>query len=283
MAGDAASDWVGRVDERTGALTPVLAGMLSAALGHAAAETVLVHDGDVMPLLWHWSAFPEFVPMGELGRDGHPKLGGFLPALDLERRMWAGGKLSFSGRFHVGETLNRRSEIRSVDEKHGSTGRMVFVKVSHHLKGERGGEITEQQDIVYLAIPETFRAPKPIPPPAKPAFDEPVVVDEPRLFRYSAATFNAHRIHYDLSYAQEVEKYPGLVVHGPMQATLLMEAATRNVGRDVASFQFRGVHPMFHHHGLRLMGTMTDDGGAMDLCTVADDDHQGLQAKIEWK
>jgi len=281
-AGMDPSESIGRVEEHTGAVTPVLAGMLSAALGHPAAPPVDIGEGSTLPYLWHWVAFPEFVPLADLGRDGHPRLGRFLPDCGLERRMWAGGKLAFEGRFRIGETLRKRSTITAVDEKSGSAGRMVFVKVSHELEGENGGRIDEQQDIVYLAIPPEFRPPKAIPPPEDPDFDEPVTTGETRLFRYSAATFNAHRIHYDMPYTREIEKYPGLVVHGPMQATLLMEAGVRHAARPVAEFRFRGVHPMFHHHGLRLVGKTTQHGEGMDLCTVAPQGHHGLQATIKW-
>ena len=277
---DAPTDWIGRVETRPGALTPVLAGMLGAALGHQASGAMPSEDGAPLPALWHWAAFPQFVPYDKIGRDGHPKLGGFLPRVPLERRMWAGGRLSFEGTFHVGEPLERRSEILAVKEKSGATGDMVFVTVGHRIEGSQGGAISEEQDIVYIAMPETFRPPKPVPAPERPDFDEHLIVDEVRLFRYSAATFNAHRIHYDLAYAREVEKYPALIVHGPMQATMLMEAAVRHTGRTPAKFRFRGVHPMFNTDGLRLLGTAEGDG--MELCTAADAGHQGLQATVEW-
>ncbi len=282
MEGATAADWVGRVEEREGALTPVLAAMMKAALGHPAMAEIAVDPGAAMPPLWHWAAFPEFVPIGEIGRDGHPRLGRFLPPVALERRMWAGGRLSFEGGFAVGETLRRRSEILKIAEKEGSTGRMVFVTVGHRIEGA-GGRIEEEQDIVYIAMPEDYRPPKALPAPEAPLFDEAVEMSEVRLFRFSAATFNAHRIHYDLPYAREVEKYPGLIVHGPMQAMLLMEAATRHAGRAPARFRFRGVHPMFAHHGLRLLATEAEAGLA--LCTAADaaaGGHRGLDAEIGW-
>ncbi len=259
-------------------LTSVLAGMMGAALGHKASGSMPQEYGAPLPPLWHWAAFPDFAPHADLGRDGHPKLGGFLPQIKLERRMWAGGRLTFKGSFHIGEPLERRSEILGVEEKNG--GQMIFVTVGHKTIGRMGGMIEEEQDIVYIAMPEEFRPPKKLPAPDSPTFEETVNVDETRLFRYSAATFNAHRIHYDMPYARNVEKYPGLVVHGPMQATLLMEAAMRHTGRMPARFRFRGVHPMFHTHGLRLLGVLGPN--AMALCTTADREHQGLQARVEW-
>ncbi|TVS03368.1 MAG: acyl dehydratase [Rhodobacteraceae bacterium] len=251
------------------------------ALGHDAAPQPPIHTGALLPVLWHWVAFPEFVPIAEIATDGHPMLGGFLPPLPFNRRMWAGGKLTFKGRFAVGETLTRRSEILSVDFKTGSTGDMAFVRVGHDLRGEGGGAIREEQDIVYLPIPDKFRAPRSIPAPEAPIFSERVEVGPVRLFRYSAATYNAHRIHYDRDYARETEKYPGLVVHGPMQATLLMEAAMRHTGQTPTRFSFRGVHPMFDGH-LDLQAER-DGECALKLCTAAAEGHQGLQARFEWE
>ena len=278
---EAAQDWVGRTETRDGALTPDLAGMLQAAVSHAAAAPRDLATGADMPALWHWAAFPEFVPLDELGPDGHPAPGGFLPPLPYARRMWASGALRFEGALGIGEPLRRHSEILSVTGKTGGTGSMAFVTVRHITEGQ-GGRVEETQDIVYLDIPPEFRAPKRVPAPDAPLFDEAVPVNEARLFRFSAATFNAHRIHYDLPYAREVEKYPGLVVHGPMQAMMLMEAAERHSGRRAARFRFRGLHPMFHDHGLRLVGVPDDAGGGIDLGTAAPEGYLGQKARMEW-
>jgi len=275
-----AKDWIGRTEQRTGCLTAELAGMLSGALGHPGAPDPSVEAGAPMPALWHWAAFPEFAPLVDLAADGHPKLGRFLPPLPYSRRMWAGGRLEFHGGFRIGETLSRRSEILAVDEKQGATGPMVFVRVGHVIEGARGGRIEEEQDIVYLDIPDIFRPPKKIAVPDAPDFDETVPVNEARLFRYSAATYNAHRIHYDLPYAREVERYPALVVHGPMQATLLMEAGLRHSGGRLARFRFRGVHPMFHDEDMRLLGVRAGTG-AVELSTGTPSGHQCLQARLE--
>nr|MDJ0820719.1 acyl dehydratase [Paracoccaceae bacterium] len=156
-----------------------------------------------------------------------------------------------------------------------------FVTVQHQIAGESGLAIEERQDIVYLPMPTTFKAPKPRPVPDRPVIDDTVPMSEALLFRYSACTFNAHRIHYDLPYAQEVEKYPGLVVHGPLQATLLAAAATAYLGRMPSRFDFRGVHPMFHDHDLRIVGVETQDG--LDLCTAKGDAHQGMSARATWE
>jgi 3-methylfumaryl-CoA hydratase len=275
------SDWIGRVEERSDAVTATVARQMAATLPECGVAPDAIADGVELPLLWHWAAFQPDAAMQDLGPDGHPKLGGFLPRVDLERRMWAGGRLQFHRPLHVGERLTRRSEILDIQEKQGGAGRMVFVTVAHALDGERGRAIDEEQDIVYIAMPDAYRPPAQKPAPEATAFDEAVPIDTPRLFRYSAATFNAHRIHYDRPYATEVEKYPALVVHGPMQATLLIAAAVRHRGSAPAHFRFRGVHPMFDDHDLRLIGV--EDGNALDLCTAAEPGgYQGLQARADW-
>ena len=199
--------------------------------------------------------------------------------------MWAGGKLTFHGQLRIGERLRKTSEILSVTEKVGATGPMAFVKVKHLIEGENSACIEEEQDIVYLDIPDTFRAPKKLPVPEALDFNEPVVMDEARLFRFSAVTFNAHRIHYDLPYAREVEKYPALVVHGPMQAIMLIEAAKRHTGRAPRHFRFRGLHPMFHDHPFALTGKADVANRVIDLATAAPGEGGafiGLQARMEW-
>ncbi|WP_416897120.1 MAG: MaoC family dehydratase N-terminal domain-containing protein [Minwuia sp.] len=272
------SAWIGATETREGRLNEELAGMLAAATGHARSRTADCGSGEAMPALWHWAAFPEFSAMSELGDDGHPRRGGFLPPVPLPRRMWAGGELRFDGALKIGEPLQRSSRIEAVDANEGGAGPMYFVRVRHRIEGA-DGQIDERQDIVYLNIPDRFRAPKALVPPAAPAFEEHVEASPQRLFRFSAATFNTHRIHYDRTYAIEVEKYPALVVHGPLQAILLMEAATRHAGAAPRSFRFKGVHPMFDTEPLRLLGVR--DGDAYDLCT-ATSDHQGLVARMEW-
>lgn len=284
---------IGRTETVEGVLTTELASMLAGALDHGAAELPPTHTGAPLPALWHWAAFPAFVALSGLGDDGHPKRGGFLPKLPFERRMWAAGRLWFKGQLAIGEKLVRRSEIRSVDFKTGASGQMAFVRVMHDLRGMGGGAIREEQDIVYMPIPEKFRAPKALPPLENPLFEEELVAGPVRLFRYSAATWNAHRIHYDHAYATEKESYPGLVVHGPLQATLLMEAATRHSRHAPSHFSFRGVHPVFAG-AMRMQGVASEsarsDGKtqALTLCTVAPEPagsigHQGMQAVFEWE
>jgi 3-methylfumaryl-CoA hydratase len=159
---------------------------------------------------------------------------------------------------------------------------LIFVRIGHEITGEGTAAIHEEQDLVYLPVPDAFHPPRPIPAPEAPVCAEPVEMSEIRLFRYSAATWNAHRIHYDLAYTTEVEHYPGLVVHGPMQATLLIEAGARHAGRAPARFRYRAVHPLFAGAPVRLMA-VPDGDRAFDLCTAAEAGHQGMQARLEWE
>jgi 3-methylfumaryl-CoA hydratase len=152
-----AEDWVGRTEEAWGKLTPQLAGMLKAAVGHPKSIDRDTRRSALLPRLWHWAAFPEFVPLSELGEDGHPKLGRFLPPLAFKRRMWAAGRLSFPARCGSASGCGGQSEIKAVTPKSGGTGDMVFVTVAHEIEGENGAFIEEEQDIVYLHIPEPTR------------------------------------------------------------------------------------------------------------------------------
>lgn len=161
--------------------------------------------------------------------------------------------LEFTGKLRIGERLDLRSEIASVTRKDGATGPMAFVSVMHTTQGHAGA-IEERQDIVYLDIFSVFTPPKKMLLPGDLAFEEPILINGARLFRYSAATFNAHCIHYDLAYTQEVEKYPALIVHGPLQASMLIEAAERHSQKIARKFWFRGVHPVFHNAHFSLVG-----------------------------
>ena len=209
-----------------------------------------------LPPLWHWMLFTSWVRPAELGPDGHPARGKFLPAdPELPRRMYAGGRLSFPGTLRAGDVATRKSVITRVEEKEGSTGRLLFVTVRHEISGRAGPALTEEHDIVYRGL--AGAAAKPGAPFADPpgAFLRTVTPDPVLLFRYSALTGNGHRIHYDRSYATGVEGYPGLIVHGPLQATLLAELAQRHApGRKLARFSFRAVRPVFDLDPFRLVG-----------------------------
>ena len=186
--------WVGKSEELHDDITAAPLRGLSATLDRDDAQPA---KGTPVPPLGHWLYFLPQAPQSQIGPDGHPKRGGFLPPVPLERRMWAGGRLRFHAPLTIGEEMFRRSEITKVSEKTGSTGRMVFVTVRHDVHGAAGLAIEEEQDIVFIAMPDRFTPPPPVAAP-EPDRREDVAVDEVRLFRFSALTFNAHRIHFDL-------------------------------------------------------------------------------------
>lgn len=271
--------WEGRALNAHGSVSEQLARQLHATLGNP--RDAAPRAGDALPPLWHWTAFPPDAPMSELGEDGHPQARDFLPPVHLNRRMWAGGALEFRAPLRIGERMEKRSTIRSVVEKDGQTGPMVFVTLDHEIYGEAGLAIRERQDIVYLEIPRTYSPPKKRAMPSDVALQTSHVTSQTLLMRYSAVTFNAHRIHYDLPYTQSVERYPALVVHGPLQATLLMQAACAHAGSTPQHFEFRGVHPLFVGEPVDIVGTQ-EDSQTLSLATGTAG-HQCMQATAIWE
>lgn len=271
--------WEGRTKTVTGTVSAALAQQIHATLSPADPQAPTI--GDPLPPLWHWCAFPPAVPNDELGTDGHPHLGDFLPPIRLSRRMWAGGSLTFHAPLCVGDELTCTSTILRVDEKLSSDTPMVFVTVGHEIRGPRGVAVRERQTIVYLDIPKTFTPPKKRDMPSDAIACKTFTVREPTLFRFSAITFNAHRIHYDLPYTKAVEKYPGLVIHGPLQAMQLMQLATEHRGGPPSQFEFRGVHPMFLGDDLDLAAVEEEDGGLALFAGQAG--HQGTFARALWE
>ena len=273
--------WIGRSTMAHGSVSSQAAAMIHATVGRP--DMPCPRLGNALPLLWHWYAFAPMVAMQDLAEDGHPAKGGFLPPIPYERRMWASGDLHFYAPLRVGETIERRSVIANVVEKRGRSGGMAFVSVNHEYHGDAGLAVRERQEIVYLPIPRSFTPPpKQMAPSADLLVDRAVDVNPALLFRYSAITFNAHRIHYDLPYAQKVEAYPGLVVHGPLQAQLLAQEATELKGRAPSKFKFRGIHPMFHQGAMSLRATAGEEG-TVDLCTAAGEGHIGVKATASWE
>jgi 3-methylfumaryl-CoA hydratase len=273
-------DWVGKKEEIEDRVysTPVKA--LALTLNYQGFE---VKENHPLPEMWYWLYFLPIVAMSEVGADGHPKRGGFLPPIVLERRMWASGRLKFHQDLMIGEEIRKTSEILKISAKEGKAGSMVFVTVKHLIQSERGVAVEEEQDIVYLPMPKSFVQPDPNPIPVDLQWQEAYPIDSVLLFRFSALTFNGHKIHYDRSYASEVEKYPGLVVHGPLQALLLLESAKKhNPGKKPASFSFRGLRPVFESDEVSICGKANSDGGH-DLFTANTDHNIGMQARIIWR
>ncbi len=253
--------WIGRQETLHDKITHFPIRALSATLDRADGAP---KDGDVLPLLWHWLYFLPAAPASHIGPDGHPQRGGFLPPVALPRRMWAGGRYAFLRDLHVGEAITRTSTILDVTAKTGRTGTLVFVRVGHSILGERGVAIEEEHDIVYrgAALPGETPPPPRMAPTAA-AWTRTIVPDDVLLFRYSALTFNGHRIHYDRRYVTEVEGYPGLIVHGPLIATLLMELYRQHDGRKLAKFAFRALSPTFDTAPFAVAGTPTDSGASL--------------------
>lgn len=232
--------WIGARDEAADVVTAGLSERFAATFAG------LLPDRTAAPLGIHWCLAPTAAPAGALGDDGHPKRGGFLPPVPLQRRMWAGGEVTFLAPIETGDQVVRRSRIADVAHKSGRTGELVFVAVEHELSTTRGVAIRERQDLVYREAADGQAAPIPAPSPVRIAeFSETVACDSVMLFRYSALTFNGHRIHYDRAYAANVEHYAGLVVHSPLQATCLMNFAARlDAERRLHKVTYRGVSPL---------------------------------------
>jgi 3-methylfumaryl-CoA hydratase len=244
--------WIGRSETRSDVVTAAPPAALAATLDRADAPAA---PGRALPPLWHWLFFLTAARQSELGPDGHPHRGGFLPPVALPRRMWAGGQLGFPGDLRVGDRVQRMSTVEDVTLREGRTGKLVFVRVRHDITGPRGPAVTEAHDIVYRDAPApSDRAPSPTPAPCPALWQRAIVPDDVLLFRYSALTFNGHRIHYDRRYATEVEFYPGLVVHGPLVATLLLDLVGRYSTARVESFSFRAIRPLFDTAPFQLCG-----------------------------
>ncbi|MFP7672550.1 MaoC family dehydratase N-terminal domain-containing protein [Marivita sp. S0852] len=268
--------WIGKPRSTPGQITQQLAAMLHATLGTPKDEPP--ENGDIAPHLWHWAAFAPTVPMSDLADDGHQHRGDFLPPVPHPRRMWAGGELTFHAPLHIGAPLTQISTVTAIERK---SSRMVFVTVAHEIYQSDIHALSERHTIAYVDIPPAYAPPVPKPVPATPVFTKSEPMPITRLFRYSAVTFNAHRIHYDLSYAKDVENYPGLVVHGPLQATLMLSHAVAYSQRSPGHFTYRGVHPMFHDDPMQVLGYDPTDT-ALSLCTAKPGSHQGMQATVTW-
>lgn len=242
--GSALQHWIGREERREDVITAAPLALWNATLDR---DDPPPRAGDALPPLAHWLYFLPRAKTGELGPDGHPRRGHFLPPVSLPRRMWAGGRLRFLQPLRVGDVVARVSRIERVEAKQGKSGALVFVTVRHEICGPLGLALIEEHDIVYCEAPAAGAAVSQ--PPAAPtdaAFSREIAPDPVLLFRYSALTFNGHRIHYDRSYVTQVEGYPGLVVHGPLIATLLADLLRRQVpGVQLTGFEFKAVAPLF--------------------------------------
>ncbi len=270
--------WIGRSQEVSDIVTAQLVKGLRATLFLPIGEP---KKGDAAPFTVHWCLAPPVAPASELGADGHPTRGGFLPPVPLPRRMWAGGELEFLDVLRVGDEVTRASRIKDVNLKSGSTGQLCFVAVDHEIKTPRGIAIRERHDIVYRDLTTSQAAPaKPTAAAQAAQHRESHFADPVLLFRYSALTFNGHRIHYDRDYVTKVEGYPGLIFHGPMQAAFLVEFAAKLRGRVPKKFVYRGLQPLFEGSEFSVNASETVDG--MELWTANAESAPTMKGTATW-
>jgi 3-methylfumaryl-CoA hydratase len=278
---DDLQQWIGRTEVTEDDLSVAHARGLVALLDR---DPEALAAGTPLPECWHWIFFRPTTPQSGLGPDGHARRGGFLPPIELPRRMWVGGRIRFLQPLLIGSGAVRRSTITSISSKTGRSGQLVFVTVRHAIGTPDHVAIEEEQDLVYRSPPPPGETPRSEPAPAPPDWIERLWTDPVMLFRFSALTYNGHRIHFDHPYVTGEEGYPGLVVHGPLTALLLMDAATRHreasSGR-VLGYQYRAVSPLFVGEEVTLAGTAYADGSAQVWASGP----RGLAmtATVEWE
>jgi 3-methylfumaryl-CoA hydratase len=269
--------WIGRSTEASDVVTVQLVKGLRATLFMEIGEP---KPGDAAPFTVHWCLAQPVFPASELGPDGHPARGGFLPPVPLPRRMWAGGELEIFEALRVGDEVTRTSRISDVTMKTGSTGVLCFVSVQHSITTARGTAIRERHDIVYRDVPTAPAPAKPAAAPPAAQHRESHIADPVLLFRYSALTFNGHRIHYDRDYVTRVEGYPGLIFHGPMQAAFQVELAAKlHGGVAPKKFTYRGVQPLFEGE---FSVNANETGAGMELWTANSDGQPTMKGTATW-
>jgi 3-methylfumaryl-CoA hydratase len=271
--------WVDRAESVHDVATVVPLRALSATLDW---DIPCVDLGTDVPPCWHWLYFLPLHRQSDIGPDGHGKRGGFLPPVPLPRRMWAGSRIEFLAPLRAGQAISRTSRIADVSMKDGRTGPLVFVNLQHEIRAEGQLSIREEQDIVYRDMPQPGEAaPAGVPAPTNATWKRDVHPDDALLFRYSALTFNGHRIHYDRRYVTEVEGYPGLIVHGPLTATLLLDLLRRQLPTaQVRRFVFKAIKPIFDIASFRVCGRMESDQ-SIKLWAETAEGHLAMDASVE--
>jgi 3-methylfumaryl-CoA hydratase len=284
-APDPLTAWLGRTETATDLVAPARVDALAATLDRSDPPAAI---GDALPPLWHWMFCVPLVPHADLGDDGHAARGGFLPPVPLPRRMWAGGRFTFHAPLRVGASVRRDSEIVSITRKTGRSGALVFVVVRHRytVGCDAQPAIVEEHDIVYRPLPaagtEGAASAVPEPPPGAAQWARTITPDPVLLFRFSALTFNGHRIHYDRRHVTEVEGYPGLVVHGPLMAVLLLDAL--RVARPdfvVRRFAFRALRPVFDLAPFEVAGRVEADAHTAALWITDADGATAIRASAD--
>lgn len=273
-------DWVGRTQSVAEVIGMGPAQAMAALLDR---DPAVLRPAASLPFCWHWLYLHAPVKRSEVGPDGHPRRGGWLPPVPLIRRMWAGSRLRFHAPLRLGELAERRSVIESIEEKTGRSGPLVFVRIRHSIRGPGGVAVEEEQDLVFRDPPAPGAAVQAASTDAPGPADwrDEMTPDSATLFRFSALTMNGHRIHYDHRYATGVEGYRGLVVHGPLTALLLLDAAGRRRPTEVATFSFQARSPLFVDEPITLMGRAT---GTDTLVWAAGPEGQtAVQGTIGWR
>jgi 3-methylfumaryl-CoA hydratase len=270
--------WIGSEQIQHDVATPSVLARLGALLDHAEPDRPL----ETVPPLGHWLFGLGATPQSDLAADGHPRLGKFLPPIPLSRRMWAAGEMEFLAPIGVGDTLRRRSTIRSIDHKKGRSGDLVFVTLDHEVYASSILAVRETQQLVYRDKPTSNAPPRDtsvsLPTPH---WQRKVIPDPMLLFRFSALTFNSHRIHYDREYAVGVEGYPGLVVHGPLIATLLVDLFLLNhPNRKLTQFRFKAQEPLFDLDPFCIAGVSRD--GTAQLWAIGPDQRIAMTAELTY-
>ncbi len=275
-------DWIGTAHEKRERIETAITAGMSAALD---CDDPTPHDGDPLPPCWHWMFFRDATVQSELGADGLPGRGGLMPPVPLPRRMWAASRIRFMAPLRLGEVAVKRSEIESITHKSGKSGQLVFVNLRHTvLNGSDEVAIDEEQNIVYTEAPKPGAAPSPPrPAPSEATWRRELRPDPVLLFRYSALSFNPHRIHYDQPYVTEQESYPGLVVHGPLIATLMVDLCRRSCpDAEIKEFSFRALAPLFVDHAMTLGAAPADEGSGTAVWAANDKDELASQGEVKF-
>ena len=272
---DVLKQWVGNQGSMHDVMHAKNARLMQTTLDRAADLEI----GDPLPPLFHWLYFASETPMSGLGRDGHRALGRFLPPVALPRRMWAGGRLTFIKPILLGDAVEKISAVHSVDMKDGRSGKLCFVTVRHSFAVNGEERLSEDHDIVYREAASAYSSGHAASETetATPQWSREIDPSPTLLFRYSALTFNGHRIHYDADFCRDEEGYPGLVVHGPLIASLLADLAVQSTGKPLASFEFRASSPLFNTTPFAVHG-LTRDDGTLQLWAATGDGRVAMRA-----
>ncbi len=270
--------WHPKVECCAEVITPAQVNRLAAVLDEPAPD---YREGDRLPPLWHWIFTIKPVPHSGLGKDGHPERGDFLPPVTLPRRLFAGMKTEFLQPLIIGHETERESEVIDITEKSGTSGDLLFVRIRNSFRQQGNLCVVEEQNIVYrdkgapIVLPEVT----PFPEPAADSWTKELIVNTEMLFRFSAVTFNSHKIHYDKAYAAAEEGYPALVVHAPLVAMLLLQLLKENTSKTVRQFEYRALAPLFNGQPIRLTAVV-EEGDSINMQVFRVDGIVAAQAKV---